>query len=178
MRYPHSPYLNPHPLVLRTACLSLWLILFSRMVSLLTLSFLLVGMVYQNSWTRFSSESAGKLTEGSTLPDNQMIQLLVCQNLSATRSPSTPLRGYRGVGTSLPQGIPNARPPVDWNLSSTTPYVVHQLPRVIVYLLSTLMQVFLPVQVRMLHDVQYRLVSRSRVVSRLRVGWRQCRFGR
>ena len=37
------------------------------MVSLLTLSFLLIGMVYPNSWTRFSSESQGKLTEGSTL---------------------------------------------------------------------------------------------------------------
>jgi hypothetical protein len=44
--------------------LPLWLLLFSAMVSLLTLSFLLTGTVYPNSWTRFSSESLGMLTEG------------------------------------------------------------------------------------------------------------------
>ncbi|KAH9013019.1 hypothetical protein EDB85DRAFT_2035398 [Lactarius pseudohatsudake] len=39
--------------------LPLWLLLFSGMVSVLTLSFLLTGTVYPNSWTRFSSESMG-----------------------------------------------------------------------------------------------------------------------
>ena len=59
-----SQCLNPRSLVLRTACPSLWLILVSRMVSFLTLSFLLVGMFYPNSWMRFRSESLCKLTEG------------------------------------------------------------------------------------------------------------------
>ena len=54
----------PRPLVLRTACLSLWLILVSRMVFLLTLSFLLVGMFYPNSLMRFRSESLDKLMKG------------------------------------------------------------------------------------------------------------------
>ncbi|KAF8260283.1 hypothetical protein EI94DRAFT_1833944 [Lactarius quietus] len=42
--------------------LPLWLLLFSGMVSALTLSYLLTGTVYPNSWTRFSSESLGMLT--------------------------------------------------------------------------------------------------------------------
>ncbi|KAI9454222.1 hypothetical protein BJY52DRAFT_1225196 [Lactarius psammicola] len=42
--------------------LPLWLLLFGGMVSVLTLSFLLTGTVYPNSWTRFSSESLGMLT--------------------------------------------------------------------------------------------------------------------
>jgi len=42
--------------------LPLWLLLFSAMVSVLTLSYLLTGTVYPNSWTRFSSESLGVLT--------------------------------------------------------------------------------------------------------------------
>ena len=77
---PHSPFLDPHSLVLRTVCLSPWLILFSRMVSesLLTLAFLLIGMVYQvvypNSWTRFSSKSLSKLTEDFYAPDSRTIQ--------------------------------------------------------------------------------------------------------
>jgi hypothetical protein len=71
---PYSPYLDPHLLVLRTGCrwgLPLWLLLFSAMVSLLTLSFLLTGTVYPNSWTRFSSESLGMLTEGFYRPGQQ-----------------------------------------------------------------------------------------------------------
>ena len=67
MRYSRlalSRCLNPRPLVLRTACLSLWLILVSRMVFLLTLSFLLVGMFYPNSLMRFRSESLDKLMKG------------------------------------------------------------------------------------------------------------------
>ena len=67
------------PLVLRTACLSLWLILFSGMVSLLTVSFILVGMAYQNSWTRFISESLGMLTESfyrAGQPDDTASSLL------------------------------------------------------------------------------------------------------
>ncbi|KAI9432697.1 hypothetical protein H4582DRAFT_1087282 [Lactarius indigo] len=42
--------------------LPLWLLLFSGMVSVLTLSFLLTGTVYPNSWPRFSSESMGILS--------------------------------------------------------------------------------------------------------------------
>lgn len=48
--------------------LPLWLLLFSAMVSLLTLSYLLTGTVYPNSWTRFSSESMGMFTEGFYRP--------------------------------------------------------------------------------------------------------------
>ena len=62
---PHSSYLNPNLLVFRADCrwrLPLWLLLFSGMVSVLTLSYLLTGTVYPNSWTRFSSESLGMLT--------------------------------------------------------------------------------------------------------------------
>lgn len=79
---PNRLYLNPHLLVLRTGChwrLPLWLLLFSGMVSLLTLSFLLTGTVYPNSWTRFSSESLGMLTEGfyrAGQPDDSSPSLL------------------------------------------------------------------------------------------------------
>ena len=66
MRYsiPLSRYLNPHPLVLHTACLPLWLILSSGMVTLLTLSFLPNRHHLPNSWTCFSFEYLSKLTKG------------------------------------------------------------------------------------------------------------------
>ncbi|KAH9061957.1 hypothetical protein EDB87DRAFT_1576281 [Lactarius vividus] len=53
--------------------LPLWLLLFSGMVSVLTLSFLLTGTVYPNSWTRFSSESMSMFsaTEGFYRPGHQ-----------------------------------------------------------------------------------------------------------
>ncbi|KAH9020237.1 hypothetical protein EDB84DRAFT_1515548 [Lactarius hengduanensis] len=53
--------------------LPLWLLLFSGMVSVLTLSFLLTGTVYPNSWTRFSSESMGMFSpaEGFYRPGHQ-----------------------------------------------------------------------------------------------------------
>lgn len=60
---PHSSYLNPN--LFYTDCrwrLPLWLLLFGVMVSVLTLSYLLTGTVYPNSWTRFSSESLDMLT--------------------------------------------------------------------------------------------------------------------
>ena len=89
---PHSPFLDPHSLVLRTACLSPWLILFSGMVSesLLTLSFLLISMVHKvvhpNSWMRFSSESLSQLTEGFYAPNSRTIQLLKTCQLRDARS--------------------------------------------------------------------------------------------
>jgi hypothetical protein len=51
--------------VFRTDCcwrLPLWLLLFGVMVSVLTLSYLLTGTVYPNSWTRFGSESLDMFT--------------------------------------------------------------------------------------------------------------------
>jgi hypothetical protein len=60
-----SSHLNPNFLLFRTDCrwrLPLWLLLFGVMVSALTLSYLLTGTVYPNSWTRFSSESLDMLS--------------------------------------------------------------------------------------------------------------------
>ena len=59
---PHSSYFNPNFLTDCRWRLPLWLLLFGVVVSVLTLSYLLTGTVYPNSWTRFSPESLGMLT--------------------------------------------------------------------------------------------------------------------
>ena len=98
VRYPLHTSSQPLLLVLRIACLPPWL-LFSGMVSLLTLSFLLTGSTPNRG--RASAQFSWACSRSVYTPSvTRTIQLPACEKLSATQRPITSFREYRGVGTS------------------------------------------------------------------------------
>lgn len=65
------------------------------MISVFTLSCLLTGMVYPNSW------ACSRLPRVSLALDNKITWLLICHNLSAARHPATSLPISRSVAITM-----------------------------------------------------------------------------
>jgi hypothetical protein len=122
------------------------------MVSLLTLSYLLTGTVYPNSWTRFSSESMGMFTEGFYRP-RQPDDAIFKPVSHATPDHVFAQISRNGDITMVPRSI--GRPTSCGSAIQVDNTVRRPWRRVAVHSFVTLVQVSLLVQVRMPHDTPH-----------------------